>query len=153
YGGSLVVRHWTHTLFRALRRALGVGFEIQVLVIAELIGTAYYRRLGARTGDAVLQQTCEIILRDEAQHIAFHAERFATDHAAWLPVERALWLAQFQSIFLGALEVAWVDHRPALRALGIERPECRAEARHECVQFLARFATEGGSFRATSEVL
>jgi hypothetical protein len=42
YYGRLVTRHWTHTLFRTLRRALGVGFEIQVLVIAELIGTAYY---------------------------------------------------------------------------------------------------------------
>ena len=45
YHGSLVTRHWTHSLFRLFRRALGIGFELQVLVIAELIGTAYYRLL------------------------------------------------------------------------------------------------------------
>jgi len=140
YRGRLVTKHWTHSLFRMLRRALGVRFEIQVLVIAELIGTAYYRLLGGRTSDAVLQHTCEIVLRDEAKHIAFHAERFATDHAIWLPAERALWLAQFQVLFLGALQVAWLDHRVALGTIQITRREFQREARQECVQFLASFA-------------
>jgi hypothetical protein len=140
YDGRLITRHWTHTLFRSLRRALGVGFEIQVLVIAELIGTAYYRVLEDRTCDAVLRQVCELVLRDEARHVAFHAERFATTQSAWLPVEKALWLAQFQTLFLGALEVAWADHRHALHVLGISRSEFQREARCECVQFLASIA-------------
>lgn len=140
YRGRLIVRHWTHTVFRALRRALGVGFEIQVLVIAELIGTAYYRLLESHTTDPVLRQVCEMVLRDEARHIAFHAERFGATQAAWLPVEKALWLTQFQGLFLGALRVAWVDHRPALHALGSSRAEFLREARRECVQFLASFA-------------
>jgi len=140
YRGQLVTKHWTHSLFRVLRRALGVGFEIQVLVIAELIGTAYYRLLGNRTSDPVLRHACEIVLRDEAKHVAFHAERFGTDQAAWLPVERALWLVQFQILFLGALQVAWMDHQTALRAVGVRRPEFQQEARRGCVQFLASFA-------------
>jgi hypothetical protein len=37
--------------------------------------------------------------------------------------------------------VAWTDHRSALRALGINRFEFQREARRECVQFLASFAT------------
>jgi hypothetical protein len=141
YRGRLVSGHWTHSLFRGLRHAIGVGFEIQVLVIAELIGTAYYRVLGRRTSDAILREVCELVLRDEAKHIAFHAERFAADQAAWLPMERALWVAQFQMLFLGALQVAWLDHHAALRALVAQRSEFQGEARRECIQFLASFAS------------
>jgi len=143
YRGRLITKHWTHSLFRVFRRALGVGFEIQVLVIAELIGTAYYRLLASHTSDAVLRETFEIVLRDEAKHVAFHAERFATDHAVRLPVENALWLAQFQGLFLGALEVAWMDHRTALSAMRLSRADFQREARCECVQFLASFTLGG----------
>src|SRR5205807_5474865 len=74
FGGALVDRHWTHACFRRLRRALGVGFEIQTLLIAEIIGTAYYRLLRS-TGDAVLRQVCELMLRDEVPHLRFHVDR------------------------------------------------------------------------------
>lgn len=140
YHGCLVSRHWTHTLFRIFRRALGIGFEIQVLVIAELIGTAYYRLLENRTTDAVLRQVCELVLRDEARHVAFHAERFGATQAVWLPVEKALWMVQFQALFLAALQVAWMDHRRTFGVLRIRRAEFQRRARGECVQFLASFA-------------
>src|SRR5436190_23305939 len=39
YGGKCIARHWTQGLFRLLRRSLGLHFELQVLVIAELVGT------------------------------------------------------------------------------------------------------------------
>lgn len=145
YRGHLITRHWTHSLFRALRRALGVGFEIQVLVIAELIGTAYYRLLENRTTDPVLRQVCEIVLRDEARHVAFHAERFGATRGMWLPAEKAFWLVQFQGLFLGALRVAWIDHRAALHSLGVNRAQFLNEARCECVQFLASFSAAGAT--------
>lgn len=141
YRGRLVTGHWTHSLFRSVRHALGVGFEIQVLVIAELIGTAYYRLLGRLASDPVLGQVCEIVLRDEEKHIAFHAERFEMDQAGWLPIERASWVAQFQMLFLAAMQVAWIDHGAALRALGAHRSEFSREARDECIHFLTSFAT------------
>src|SRR5204863_136852 len=36
FGGGTIKRHWTHALFRLARRAFGLNFELQVLVIAEL---------------------------------------------------------------------------------------------------------------------
>ena len=137
YRGRLVSRHWTHSLFRSVRHALGVGFEIQVLVIVELIGTAYYRLVGRFTPDPVLKEVCEIVLRNEAQHVALHAERFEADQGARLPIEQALWVAQFQMLFLAALRVAWMDHSAALCALGAQRREFFREARGECIRFLA----------------
>ena len=123
FGGQLIRGHWTHAIFRTLRRALGVHFEIEVLVIAELVGTAYYQLLHTRTRDLVLGQVCEIVLRDEAQHVAFHAARFADAQSTWMPLKRALWAAQFRCLFLGASSVAWLDHDPALCEIGAQPRE------------------------------
>jgi hypothetical protein len=141
FGGELIQQHWTHSLFRLFRRALGIHFEIQVLVIAELVGTAYYRVLKLRARDRIIEQVCDLILRDEAQHIAFHADRFASSQASWLPIENAVWAAQFQGLFLAAAVVAWVDHASALRAAGAQRREFFREARKECIAFLRTLET------------
>jgi hypothetical protein len=136
-GGSLVTRHWTHRCFRMLRRALGVGFEIQTLVIAEIIGTAYYRLLRS-TGDAVVRQVCELMLRDEIPHLRFHADRVVIGQLGWRPVRRALWTAQFRLLFRAVVTAAWIDHRSALLALGVSRRLFTTEARSEARTWLAR---------------
>ena len=139
FGGALTQRHWTHLLFRFVRRAFGLNFQIQVLVIAEIVGTAYYRLLHRRTCDPVLEDVCEIVLRDEAQHIAFHVDWLAQTHSRLLPFERALWALQFQLLFTAAAQVAWIDHRHALATAGAAaRREFFHEARLECIRFLAK---------------
>ena len=138
FGGALTQQHWTHLLFRFVRRAFGLNFEIQVLVIAEIVGTAYYRLLQRRTCDPVLEEVCDVVLRDEAQHVAFHVDRLAQTHARLLPFERALWALQFQLLFTAAARVAWLDHRHALATAGATRREFFREARLECIRFLAK---------------
>lgn len=136
FGGGIIKRHWTHTLFRLGRRALGLNFELQVLVIAELVGTAYYRLLHARARDPVLKQACDRILRDEARHIDFHAEWLGDLQGRLLRLERATWSAQFQILFNVAVQVAWMDHRACLGSIGAKRREFFREARCECIHFL-----------------
>lgn len=136
FGGRLIERHWTHLLFRVARRALGLNFEIQVLLIAELVGTAYYRMLQRRARDPILDQVCARILADEAQHVAFHLDHLRDIHSALLPAERAGWSLQFQILFTAALGVAWLDHRRALQATGASRGEFFVAARSECIGFL-----------------
>jgi hypothetical protein len=150
FGGQLIQRHWTHSLFRLFRRALGVRFEVQVLVIAELAGTAYYRLLKLRARDRVIEQVCDLVLRDEAQHIAFHLDRFASDQASWLPLEQALWMIQFQALFLAAAAIAWLDHAPALCAIGAKRREFFREARKECIGFLRHLQEQWHTGAASS---
>jgi hypothetical protein len=150
FGGRVIERHWTHLLFRAARRALGLNFEIQVLLIAELVGTAYYRVLARRARDPILDQFCARILADEAQHVAFHLDRLRDIQAALLPAERAAWSLQFQLLFGAALHAAWIDHRDALVAIGTKRREFFGEARAECIGFLDALAT-GGAGRAPGE--
>ena len=138
FNGTLITGHWTHVCFRHLRRALNLQFEIQILLIAELIGTAYYRMLHAHADDVVLHQVCALVLTDEARHVQFHHERFTDWQAHWLPLQIALWRAQFQILFLAVARVAWHDHRPALTAVGATRNEFLRQARRECAAFLGR---------------
>jgi hypothetical protein len=137
FDGQIIRRHWTHALFRLVRHALGFKFEIQLLVIAELVGTAYYRLLHARARDPVLEETCSLLLQDEAQHIAFHADWLGSFLCRLLPMEVGAWRMQFQILFTAAACVAWIDHRAALVSSGATRRKFFAEARHECIQFLA----------------
>jgi hypothetical protein len=136
FGGEIIRRHWTHGLFRLVRHALGFKFEIQLLVIAELVGTAYYRLVRARTSDSVLDETCALLLTDEAKHIEFHADWLGNFMARLLPLEYAIWTIQFQVLFTAAAYLAWIDHRHALRISGSCRREFFKEARGECIRFL-----------------
>jgi hypothetical protein len=143
-GGTLITDHWTQRSFQRLRRALGVRFEIQTLLVAEIIGTAYYRLLRS-TADVVLRQMCELMLRDEAPHLRFHADRVVVEQLRWSPVRRTLWVAQFRVLLRAAVTAAWVDHRSALLAVGINRRLFMAEAHDEARGWLLRRA---GAFRA-----
>lgn len=136
FGGRTIKRHWTHALFRLVRRTFGLNFELQVLVIAELVGTAYYRLLHARSRDPVLEQVCDRILRDEGRHIDFHADWLGDFHWRLLPLERAAWSAQFQILFGLAAQIAWLDHRKCFHAIDANRREFFREARRECIYFL-----------------
>ena len=136
FGGETIRRHWTHTLFRLVRRALGFKFEIQLLVTAELVGTAYYRLLQARMRDPVLDDACALILKDEAKHVDFHSDWFGEFQSRLLPLERAIWNAQFQVLFAAAACVAWLDHRHCLQTAGANRAEFFRVARRECIRFL-----------------
>jgi hypothetical protein len=138
FGGKTIRRHWTHTLFRLVRHALGFKFEIQLLVIAELVGTAYYRLLRLRTRDSVLDEACDLILQDEAKHVAFHADWFGAFQSQLLPVERAAWNLQFQLLFSAAAQIAWIDHKACLMLAGANRREFFRAARLECIRFLQR---------------
>jgi hypothetical protein len=137
FKGEPTSRHWTHGCFSLLRRALGMQFELQILLIAEVIGTAYYRLLRAGARDPVLRQVCDLMLRDEAPHLVFHRQGFTERQAHWLPIERRLWAAQFQVFFLAAIHAAWLDHGSALTAVGAKRRDFLRQARRECVTFLS----------------
>ena len=135
-GGKLVRRHWTHRLFKLARRAGGFRFEIQMLLTAEMVGTAYYEMVRAATDDTAVKDAIGLMLRDEASHIAFHLERLSVRWRALLPLERTLWAGQFQVLLLVALRAAWLDHGACLRALGYTEREFSLRAREIVIHFL-----------------
>ena len=135
-GGRLVRRHWSHRIFKLARRAGGFHFEIQMLLTAELVGTAYYELIDRRVKDGPLNAALGLMLRDEASHVAFHLDRQKLRWSECLPLERTAWELQFQVLVVSALRAAWLDHGRCLRALGVRWEDFRQRGRQLTINFL-----------------
>ncbi len=135
-GGRIITSHWSFTAFCLCRRVLGVRFELQVLTLTELVSTAYYRLLRNHSPDGPLAAMCELILRDEAGHVAFQRDRL-TDAGCPKPGWRgAGWRIQFLLFGYAAGTMLWINHAPALKAIGGSRGEYYAEVARQLTRFI-----------------
>jgi len=134
-GGKKIHSHWSFTAFCAVRRIIGVRFELQVLLLTEIVSTAYYRVLRRHVDDEAVRQMCCLILRDEAGHVSFHRDRLA---AKFSRTPDVAWQAQFWGCGLAAATMLWVNHGPCLRAIGGSRAEYYQEVRLEIARFVRR---------------
>ena len=135
-GGRHIHSHWSFTAFCACRRALGVQFELQVLLLTEIVSTAYYRVLRAHVPDAPLADMCKLILRDEAGHVSFHRERLASAGRSPFGISGGLWQIQFWILGHAAATMLWVNHGPCLTAIGGSRAEYFGEVKRELRRFI-----------------
>jgi hypothetical protein len=140
-GGRLLEKQWSNSLFRYVRNTLGLEFNIQILLSAELIARGYYGLLARHAPDAVIRATCLRITRDEAAHIAFHIDFFRDRLAAWPAWRSLLWRTQFKALFRIAGAVVWWDHGPALRACGISKRQFHEKTNRAAQAFLGSIAT------------
>jgi hypothetical protein len=119
----LLDRHWSDTVFVALRRVMGLRTELMILLIAEMIARRYYRALLEGTRDPVLRDAFTQILRDEAGHVTFHGDylrsRFVNIPAPVRSSIRFGWKGLFRLV---CIVVMW-DHRAVLRATRVSPPE------------------------------
>ncbi len=136
FGGRIITSHWSFTAFCLCRRVLGVRFELQVLTLTELVSTAYYRMLRSHSPDGPLAAMCELILRDEAGHVAFQRARL-TDAGCPKPgLHGWLWRIQFLLCGYSAGTVLWVSHAPCLKAIGGTREEFYSEITRQMMRFI-----------------
>jgi len=135
-GGRIITSHWSFTAFCLTRRVLGVRFELQVLTLTELVSTAYYRMLRQRSPDGTLAAMCELILRDEAGHVAFHRDRLASSGCPRPGVGGWIWRTQFLLCGYAAATVLWISHAPCLKAIGGSRREFYSEVTLQLMRFL-----------------
>lgn len=118
-GGECLTKQWTNSIFRWLRNHFGVEFNIQVLLIAELIAEAYFGSIYRKSSDKVLRACSHKLLSDEMRHIAFHAD-FLRERLEGKPIWwQTLWRGQFRVIHLAACAVVAWDHRECFRAIGV----------------------------------
>lgn len=135
FNGRYITSHWSFTAFCLCRRALGVRFELQVLLLTELVSTAYYRVLRNHSPDAPLAGMCELILRDEAGHVAFHRDRLVSADSA-KGIFGAVWRTQFRLLGYAAATMLWVNHSPGLKAIGGSRTEYFWEVGRQLQRFI-----------------
>lgn len=136
-GGTFVSSTFGFELFYAIRRRLGVQFEMLVLLIVEIVSTGYYRVIRRHVGDAAIADMCKLILRDEARHIDFHRDRLAARYPRGVG---RLWTWQFRLLGEACARFLWHGHGRALRALGGTRSELFAHVRNGSASFLAELA-------------
>lgn len=113
--GKLLERTWTETLFVASRRLLGIRLKLLVLLVAEVVGIAFYGLLAERV--PYLRGPLSEMCRDEDAHLAFHADFFRTQ--ATTAPRRLLFHVAFRLVALAAGTAVLLDHRSTLRALGV----------------------------------
>jgi hypothetical protein len=136
FGGRFIYSHWSFTAFCLCRRVLGVRFELQVLTLTELISTAYYKMLRKYSPDGPLAAMCELILRDEAGHVAFQRDRIAASGCPRPGLRGWLWRIQFLLCGYAAGTMLWVNHAPGLKAIGGTRAEFYSEVTRQMTRFI-----------------
>lgn len=136
-GAEFVTSTPAFRLFYAIRRTLGVQFEMLVLLIVEIVSTGYYRVLRRHVGDEPIASMCKLILRDEARHIDFHRDRLAARHPRGAGT---LWKWQFHLLGHACAWFLWLGHGRCLRALGGKRAELFAHVTGGQRSFLAELA-------------
>jgi len=133
-GGKRIQSHWSFTAFCACRRIIGVRAELQILLLTELVSTAYYTVLRRHVDDLPIKQMCSLILRDEAGHVAFHRDRLAACEN-----DRGIfWALQFWLCGYAAATMLWVNHGLCLRPFGARTKEYYHEVRFQISRFIRR---------------
>lgn len=138
--GRLLEKQWSNSLFRRVRNWIGLDFNIQVLLSAELIARGYYGLLARHAPDAVIRAACLQITRDEAGHIAFHTDFFKSRQQAIPAWRAAAWRQQFRLLFRAARLVVWWEHGGALRHCGITWAMFQEKTGRACAAFLGGIA-------------
>jgi hypothetical protein len=135
FGGKPITSHWSFTAFCQCRRAIGVRGELQILLLTEIVSTAYYRVMRRHCEDPAVRAMCGRILRDEAGHVSFHCDRLAAGERSPQGVIGALWTAQFWVFGHAAATMLWINHGKCLRSLGGSGAGYYREVRRELRRF------------------
>jgi hypothetical protein len=113
-----------------------VRFELEVLLLTEIVSTVYYRLLRRHGDDPALRAMCQLIMRDEAGHVAMHRDRLASAARFEGGGYGPLWEAHFRTLGFAAATMLWVNHAPGLRELGASGREFYREVGRELSRFI-----------------
>lgn len=118
-GATTLSGHWSDTVFVRLRRLLGLRLELMVLMIAEVIALRYYRALRDGSRDPLAHEVAARILADEERHVPFHIHRLHQEFRHLSPLAQLLTVGAWWTLMLGTVIVVAVDHRCALKDMGL----------------------------------
>jgi hypothetical protein len=115
--GRLLTHTWTESLFQSARRVMGLRMKVLVLLVAEVIGIAFYGALAGRLPLGSIRFSLSEICHDEEFHLRFHAAFFRAQLGPlW---KKILFAFAWHLTGLCAMAVVLWDHRQTLRAFKI----------------------------------
>ena len=91
--------------------------KVMVLLAAEVVGICYYHLLSSRLPDCGLKSLLTEIVWDEKSHLQFHCCFLRTQVQNEL--DRMVFVSAWRLLMFAAAVVVLIDHRHALRDLGI----------------------------------
>jgi hypothetical protein len=117
-GEPRLTSSWVDSVFRRIRRTMGLELMLVTLLSAELIAKVYYRALYWASSSVVLRRICAQLLRDERKHVEFHVERLQL-----MRRERGRWRGRLTAaaqrvLFTGTCLAVWKRHGAAMRMGG-----------------------------------
>jgi hypothetical protein len=132
-GAPRLESSWTDSVFRRLRRALGLELMLSALLTAELIAKVYYRALYSASSSLLLRRICAQLLRDERKHVEFQVERLRMIRGRRSAWKRALSSFGQRVLFAATCLAIWKRHGAAMRrgGYGFRRFWCGAWAEFE----------------------
>ena len=118
-GGQLIRENWTARLFVGARRLIGIRLKVLVLLAAEVVGICYYHLIASQLPASPMRDWLQELVSDEQSHLDFHC-CFLHGQAdrAW---KKWLFVIAWRMTMLLAAMVVLIDHRVAIRDLGIPR--------------------------------
>jgi len=109
--------HWTDRVFVFIRQIKSLRSEVLTLLVAELIALSYYSAM--RDGVREFADVFGRIYDDEVRHVDFHADTLPHHLDQWSTGTRALVRVLWNVLVVGSSVVAALDHRAALRVVGV----------------------------------
>ncbi len=118
-GGELIQKNWTARLFVGARRLIGLRLKVLVLLAAEVVGICYYHLIAGQLPASPMRDWLQELVSDEQSHLDFHC-CFLQSQAdrAW---KKWLFVITWRTTMLLAAIAVLIDHRAAIRDLGIPR--------------------------------
>ena len=117
-GGTLISRNWTAQLFVAARRLIGLRIKVLVLLAAEVVGICYYHLLASKIPQCDIKVMLDELVTDELSHLQFHCCFLRSQaRSSW---RRGIFIIVWRATMLAAAVAVTIDHRNALRDLGID---------------------------------
>lgn len=112
--------HWTDRIFVMVRRLKSLRTEVLTLLVAEVIALRYYSALRDGIESPELAEVFGRIHADEIRHVEFHAATLPVRLGAWPRPVRGLVRLMWNTLVVGSSVVVAVDHRAALRLVGVK---------------------------------
>ncbi|TGK08272.1 glycosyl transferase [Leptospira selangorensis] len=120
--GELIQSNWTEKLFHFGRRLLGTRLKLMVLLVAEVIGICFYKKIAEKIPFGSVKNALLHIAEDEEKHLIFHCTFFKIRLKN--PITRFLFKFMWRFLSFAACVSVLMDHRKTFKALEIPIKEC-----------------------------
>ncbi|GBF39307.1 sugar transferase [Leptospira johnsonii] len=120
--GELIQSNWTEKLFHFGRRLLGTRLKLMVLLVAEVIGICFYKKIAEKIPFGSVKNALLHIAEDEEKHLIFHSTFFKIRLKN--PITRFLFKILWRFLSFAACISVLMDHRKTFKALEISIKDC-----------------------------